>query len=119
MSTYTLDRQLTDYTDAALEDRSAPRIALNIHAILRPSGITGFSVIVTNLSLSGFACEATTGIAVGSRCWLSLPGLGALQAEVAWNNGITVGCGFSNLLNQAVLDAVVQRHGILVSSSSR
>jgi hypothetical protein len=117
MSTYTLDRQLTDYADAALEDRSAPRIALCIPAILRPSGVTGFAVKVTNLSLSGFACEATTGMPVGTRCWLSIPGLAPMQAEVAWNNGITVGCGFSNLLNQSVLDAIIHQHGMILPSS--
>jgi hypothetical protein len=115
VSIYTLDKQAIDYTEAALEDRSAPRIVLNISAILRPSGVTGFGVQVTNLSLSGFACEATTGMPVGARCWLSLPGLSALQAEVIWNNGITVGCAFSNLLNESVLDSIISRFGVLTS----
>jgi hypothetical protein len=117
MSISTLDSASRCYTEAALEDRSAPRISLDIPAILRPSGVTGFGVHVTNLSLSGFACDATTGMPVGSRCWLSLPGLAPLQAEVAWNNGVTVGCGFSNLLNQSVLDAIIDRFGIILPSS--
>lgn len=105
-----------NYGDAALEDRSSPRVTLKIPATLRPSGITGFSVNVTNLSLSGFACEAATGIPVGGRCWLSLPGLSPLQAEVIWNNGNMVGCAFSNLLNRAILDTILNRFGVVVPS---
>jgi PilZ domain len=102
-----------DYAIAALEDRSAPRYRFAIAAQLRPSGITGFNVVVTNLSLSGFACEAVTGIPAGSRCWLTLPGLAPLQAEVVRNDGLLVGCAFSNLLSQFVFDSIVQKHGIL------
>jgi hypothetical protein len=102
-----------DYGQAALEDRSAPRIKLDIPATLRPSGVTGFGVHVNNLSLSGFACEATTGMPKGARCWLGLPGLAPLQAEVVWNDGITVGCAFTDLLNQSILDAIINRFGIV------
>jgi hypothetical protein len=36
-----------------------------------------------------------------------MPGLSGWQAEVAWNNGCQVGCAFSNLLDQAVLDHIL------------
>jgi hypothetical protein len=101
-----------DYATAAMEDRSAPRFKFEIAAQLRPSGVTGFRVVVTNLSLSGFACDAVTGIAIGSRCWLTLPGLAPLQAEVVRNDGRVVGCAFANLLSQVVLDGINQQHGI-------
>jgi hypothetical protein len=112
MDTYTLNSKTLSYEEAAREDRSAPRIRLSIPAHLRPSGVTGFSVSVTDLSLSGFACEATTGMPVGGRCWLTLPSLGALQAEVVWNDGIKVGCAFSDLLNQSILDAITNRYSV-------
>ncbi len=108
------DERIIDYSLAALEDRSAPRYKFEIGAQLRPSGITGFSVIVTNLSLSGFACDAVTGMAIGSRCWITLPGLAPLQAEVVRNDGLTVGCAFSNLLSPIVMDVIIARHGILL-----
>lgn len=114
MAISTLYKTPVHYDDAALEDRSAPRITLHIPATLRPSGVTGFGVTVTNLSISGFACEATTGIPVGGRCWLALPGLSPLQAEVIWNNGIMVGCAFSNLLNRSVLDGILNRFGVII-----
>jgi hypothetical protein len=97
------------YEDAAQEDRSAPRVRLKIPAIMRPSGSPGFSVIVRDLSLSGVACEALTGMAPGTRIWLTLPGLSALQAKIVWNDGTIVGCEFSNLLNPAVHANILAR----------
>ncbi len=94
---------------AALEDRSAPRVNLCIPSMLRPSGFKGFSVTVQNLSLSGFAAEACTGMKSGTRVWLTMPGMGPLQAEIAWNDGAMVGCAFTNLLNPAILDSILKR----------
>lgn len=99
------------YMRAAQEDRCAPRIALKMPAMLRPSGAHGFQVVVTDLSLGGFSCEAVTGMRPGALCWLTLPGLSGLQAEVAWNDGVRVGCAFANLMNAAVLDNLVARYG--------
>ncbi|OYY68353.1 MAG: hypothetical protein B7Y00_06000 [Sphingomonadales bacterium 17-56-6] len=103
------NRTYLRYEDAAQEDRSAPRIRLKIPATMRPSGSPGFSVIVRDLSLSGVACEALTGMAAGTRVWLTLPGLAALQAKIIWNDGTIVGCEFSTLLNPAVLQDILAR----------
>lgn len=113
----TLEKAPMYYDDAALEDRSAPRIVISIPAQLRPSGVTGFGVRVVNLSISGFACEAISGMPPGARCWLALPGLSPLQAEVVHNDGHIIGCGFSNLLNRSVLDAILNRFGVVVPVS--
>ncbi|CAN5277323.1 hypothetical protein BH09PSE3_BH09PSE3_07260 [soil metagenome] len=97
------------YSIAAQEDRCAPRYPLSISATLRPSGATGFKVVVTDLSLGGFAVQAITNIHSGTLCWLTLPGLSGLQAEVIWNDGNAVGCAFATLLNPAVLQSIVGR----------
>lgn len=97
------------YEDAAQEDRSAPRIRLNIPASMRPSGSPGFSVIVRDMSLSGVACEALTGMSPGTRIWLTLPGLIALPAKIIWNDGTIVGCAFDTLLNPAVMANILAR----------
>ncbi|MGB5078539.1 MAG: PilZ domain-containing protein [Sphingorhabdus sp.] len=97
------------YEDAAQEDRSAPRVKLHIPASMRPSGSPGFSVVVKDLSLSGVACEALTGMAAGTRIWLTLPGLSALQAKIVWNDGTMVGCEFDSLLNPAVHQSILAR----------
>lgn len=98
------------YAIAAQEDRCAPRTRLQIPASLRPSGDRGFATTVLDLSLAGFSCDAVTGMRPGALCWLTLPGLAALQAEVAWNNGSMVGCAFADLLNPAVLNTIIARY---------
>ena len=97
------------YEDAAQEDRSAPRVKLHIPASMRPSGSSGFAVVVRDLSLSGIACEALTGMSAGTRVWLTLPGLVALQAKIVWNDGTMVGCEFDSLLNPAVHANILAR----------
>jgi hypothetical protein len=104
------------YRLATLEDRCAPRIPLRINAKLRYSGEQPFSVLVTDLSVAGFRCELTSGARPPAMCWLTLPGLGALQSEVAWNDGCQVGCAFSNLLDQAVLDHILQVTGNVLTA---
>ena len=106
------------YEHAAQEDRSAPRIKLNIPATMRPSASSGFKVIVKDLSLSGVACEALTGMKAGTRVWLTLPGLSSLQAEIMWNDGVMVGCAFTNLLNPAVLENVLARFPIVADQAA-
>jgi PilZ domain len=99
------------YLVAAQEDRCAPRTRLAIPASLRPSGDKGFATTVRDLSLGGFSCEALSRMRPGALCWLTLPGLSALQAEVIWNHGGMVGCAFASLLNPAVFEKVVARYG--------
>lgn len=97
------------YEDAAQEDRSAPRVRLKIPAQMRPSGSPAFAVVVKDMSLSGVACEALTGMGNGTRVWLTLPGLAALQAKIVWNDGTMVGCEFETLLNVAVMESILAR----------
>ena len=98
------------YAIAAEEDRCATRHEVHIPAILRPSGEAGFKVIVTNLSVAGFACDVVTGMREGARCWLTLPGLSSLQSEVVWNNRGAIGGSFANLINEAVLATIIARY---------
>lgn len=105
----TVDQSSLRYEQAAMEDRCAPRIKLRIPSMLRPSGNTAFAVVVTDLSIAGFQCEALTGMPSGTRCWLALPGLSPIESQVIWNNGRAVGCAFTNLMNQAVMDSIIRR----------
>lgn len=98
------------YIYAAEEDRCAPRHELSIPAKMRFSGSASFEIEVVNMSLAGFACDALLQIQTGTICWLTLPGLGALEAEVVHHNNLGLGCAFRNLLNPAVLDAYVAKY---------
>ncbi|MEY4500190.1 MAG: hypothetical protein RIS52_80 [Pseudomonadota bacterium] len=97
------------YSSAAQEDRCAPRRVIQIPAILRPTSEHGYGVEVVDISVAGFSCRVVTRTPVGTRCWITLPGLSGLQSEVVWNNGTMVGCSFTNLLNAAVLDHLLSK----------
>jgi hypothetical protein len=84
---------------------------MRLPARLRASGSPGFEVTVYDLSISGFSCDAVTGMRPDALCWVTLPGLSSLQAKVIWNDSSRVGCAFECLLNQAVLDRLVAMHG--------
>ena len=98
------------YSIAAQEDRCAPRTKLTLPAHLRASGGKAFQTVVHDLSVSGFSAAAINRMHPGQLCWLTLPGLGALQAEVIWWDNCQVGCSFAELLSPVVHDNIVARH---------
>ena len=98
------------YELAAQEDRSAPRTKITIPAQFRASGGRGFQTVVHDLSLSGFSATAINRMHPGTVCWLTLPGLESLQAEVIWWEGNLVGCAFASLLSPIVHDNILARY---------
>jgi hypothetical protein len=106
--------KLDRYACATPEDRCAPRHSVNIPGQLRPSCGKAQPITIKDISLAGFAGEAVTGMPVGALCWISLPGLGSQQAEVIWNTGFMVGCAFSTLLSQVVVDNILARNHQLI-----
>ena len=98
------------YDLAAQEDRSAPRTRIMIPAQLRASGMRSFQTVVNDLSLSGFSATAVNRMHKSSICWLTLPGLESLQAEVVWWDNGMCGCAFGNLLSPIVHDNILARY---------
>src|SRR6187549_2506107 len=105
-----LQDTLGRYHIAAQEDRSAARTKLAIPAQLRASGARAFQTVVNDLSLSGFSATAINRMHPRSVCWLTLPGLESLQAEVVWWENNLCGCSFVNLLNPIVHDSILARY---------
>ena len=101
------------YNGRLPEDRCAERIKISAPASLRRSGEKGFTVEVIDMSISGFACKASTGMHAGTTVWITLPGLEPQQAEVVRNDGFTIGCAFTHLLNGAVMDMMLRRFQVL------
>ena len=97
------------YAIASQEDRSAPRSRVTIPGNLRPSGSRGFQTQIKDLSLGGFSATAINRMHPGTVCWLTLPGLESLQAEVVWWENGVVGCAFSQLLSPIVHDNLLAR----------
>lgn len=102
-------QSLASYEMASQEDRSAPRTAIAIPARLRPAGGRAVQTVVNDLSLSGFSAASIVRLHPGTICWLTLPGLEALQAEVVWWENNLCGCAFANLLSPVVHDSILLR----------
>ncbi len=98
------------YKIAAQEDRCAPRTRLTIPATLRASGGRAFQSVVHDLSISGFSAASINRMHDGQLCWLTLPGLESLEAQVVWWDNCIVGCAFSDLLSPIVHDNILQRY---------
>jgi hypothetical protein len=98
------------YHIAAQEDRCAPRTKLIIPGQLRASGGRAFQTVVHDLSISGFSASAINRMHEGQVCWLTLPGLESLQAQVVWWEKCQVGCAFSDLLSPIVHDNIIDRY---------
>ena len=98
------------YEIAAQEDRCAPRTKLTIPASLRASGGRAFQSVVHDLSISGFSAAAINRMHEGQVCWLTLPGLESLHAQVVWWENCIVGCAFTELLSPIVHDNIIQRY---------
>ena len=98
------------YELAAQEDRCAPRTKLTIPGQLRASGGRAFQTVVHDLSISGFSAAAISRMHEGQICWLTLPGLESLQAQVVWWDNCQVGCAFSELLNPVVHENILARY---------
>lgn len=106
----TLTRRFTSYEIAAQEDRCNLRQPVKIAAKLRESGGSKFQVTVRDIAIAGFSCDAVAAMPVGTRCWITLPGLNSFEAQVIWNDGYHIGCAFAQLLNVAVLDRLIAQH---------
>ena len=98
------------YEIAAQEDRCAPRTKLTIPASLRASVGRAFQSVVHDLSISGFSAAAINRMHEGQVCWLTLPGLESLHAQVVWWENCIVGCAFTKLLSPIVHDNIIQRY---------
>ncbi|MBK6801796.1 PilZ domain-containing protein [Novosphingobium sp.] len=109
MSDYLIGQKRDSYFSAAQEDRCAPRTRITIPGMLRMSGARAVQTVVHDLSVSGFCAAAVVRVHPGTVCWLTLPGLEALQAEVIWWDNSLVGCAFDNLLSPIVHDNILAR----------
>ncbi len=89
---------------------ASPRKRLAIPATLRISGGGEFQSVVSDLSISGFSAASINRMNEGQVCWLTMPGLDPLRAEVMWWDNSIVGCAFSELLSPILHDNILQQH---------
>lgn len=90
-----------------LRPRHADRKPVSISATLRRQGESKFTADLADLSETGFRVQSHYSMPVGAQVWLTLPGLAAVPAVVAWSSGNALGCMFESPLHPAVLDRVI------------
>jgi PilZ domain len=91
------------------EVRNAQRLDVRLKASLRETGSGKFSVDVLDMSVTGCRLETSFTLAIGSRVWITIPGLAPVEAIVAWKEQYRYGCRFASALHMAVLDHIVAR----------
>lgn len=92
------------------DGRRAERLDVRMKASLRETGCTKFNVDVLDMSVSGFRFETAYSIAPSTRVWLTIPGLAALEAVVAWQDRFRYGCYFVVPFHIAVFDHIIAHH---------
>jgi len=70
--------------DCGLQQHRETRTLLDTDAAIQEPGQTGTDARLVNLSAEGFMARTDAVIAPGCRVWLTLPGLGQVDAEVVW-----------------------------------
>lgn len=96
---------------ARRDNRYATRLDVKFDAALRELGSSQrFDILVEDLSLTGFRCTTGFRLNVGQLVAVTIPGLAALEARVAWVDGYRYGCAFDRALHVAVFDHLVARY---------
>jgi hypothetical protein len=91
--------------------RAARRLDVRLKASLRETGCSKFTIDVKDLSVTGCRIETSFTLTPGTSVWITIPGLAALEAEVAWAKGFSYGCRFYQSLHIAVLDHIIAHYG--------
>lgn len=93
-------------------NRKEMRRAVHMTAQLRERGSPRFEVEIMDLSIGGFRGQTGLTLWPGTRVWITLPGLAALEAVVAWRDRYRFGCAFAGTLHPAVLDHLAARNRV-------
>jgi PilZ domain len=87
------------------------RLDVRFNACLRePGSAQKFEVDVIDLSMTGFRFETSFTIRPGSKVFVTIPGMSALEATVHWARGYIYGAQFERPLYAAVFDLIAARH---------
>lgn len=90
------------------ENRASLRRPVKLQARLRDRGSRPFAITVADLSPTGFRAEVAYTLHKGTLVWIMLPGLSALEAEIAWQRGAQVGGKFRQSLHPAVFEHICE-----------
>lgn len=89
--------------------RSLFRQPVVAQAVLRQSGAQGSSIQLLDISERGCRVSLLNKVAPGTRLWIRLPGLEAIEAVVRWEGNFMAGLEFSRPLYPPVLAHLLAR----------
>lgn len=95
---------MSDDTTNTPDGRKAKRAQIKARARFREVGSNPYEVEIDDLSATGFRMSSYAKPRVGTRIWVSLPGLQALEAVVRRSEGDSHGCEFINPLHPSVAE---------------
>lgn len=92
------------------EKRSSPlRFDVHIEGSLRQPARAKVTVVVENLSRSGFRCDYPSSMNIGDKVWVAFAGLTSVEAVLSRREDGKCGFSFSQPLNPAVVDYIVSQ----------
>lgn len=99
-----------EYENQPFEHRRHLRGDVHIVAQIREKGYGHHQVKVADLSRAG--CRVITPMYLNpdSTVFITIPGLAALEARVAWHDRDDYGCRFANELHEAIFDHILKLH---------
>ena len=84
----------SDEYDGLAGARQSQRLPLEAETRLRPNSWSSLQIRMLDLSTSGFRAECEARVQPGSRVSLDIPGIGAIDAQIAWQRGDRIGARF-------------------------
>ena len=65
---------------------------------------------VADITVHGCKLQTYTALRRGSAIWLTLPGVGAVEAEVIWADDFNAGCVFHDPLRPSLVEKLAKLH---------
>lgn len=100
--------------ELAQNKRKFSRNKVRISAELLVSSGPRFKVDILDLSATGFRLQTPNHVAIGRKVYLTIPGVHALQAHVAWNDREYYGCEFTHPLHASIFEHLASKFPSLV-----
>lgn len=96
-----------------VDARRAVRVRMTVaHSKLRQQGARSITVVVHDLSRTGFRAEWPHVVKIGQTFWLTLGNLAPLTARAVWTKDFEVGCRFDVPIHYAVFQSLLATHGV-------
>ncbi|MEW4468019.1 PilZ domain-containing protein [Parasphingorhabdus sp. JC815] len=92
------------------DHRLATRSSVEIPAGVREPGLGRMSVMIIDLSLTGFRMRCLTRLTGEKYIYMTLPSFAALESKICWSDNDIYGCQFTQALYPAVFDHIVSRY---------